>query len=69
MMRRFTSVILTFLMLASVPAFGQGTRGSLNGAVADPNGAAISGASVTLAPDIAAPFGSETRPLRLPRVP
>ena len=48
MMRRFTSVILTFLMLASVPAFGQGTRGSLTGVVADPNGAAISGASVTL---------------------
>ena len=48
MMRRFTSVILTFLMLASVPAFGQGTRGSLSGVVADPNGAAISGASVTL---------------------
>ena len=48
MMRRLTSVILTFLLLASVPAFGQGTRGSLRGTVADPNGAAISGASVTL---------------------
>ena len=48
MMRRLTSVILTFLLLASVPAFGQGTRGSLNGLVKDPNGAAISGASVTL---------------------
>jgi hypothetical protein len=48
MMRRLTSVILTFLLLASVPAFGQGTRGSLTGVVADPNGAAITGASVTL---------------------
>jgi hypothetical protein len=48
MMRRLTSVILTFLLLASVPAFGQGTRGSLSGVVADPNGQAITGASVTL---------------------
>jgi len=48
MTRRLTSVILTFLLLASVPAFGQGTRGSLRGLVADPNGAAINGATVTL---------------------
>jgi hypothetical protein len=48
MMRRFTSVmILTVLLLASVPAFGQGTRGSLGGVVKDPNGAAIVAATVT----------------------
>ena len=48
MMRRLTSVILTVLLLASVPAFGQGTRGSLSGVVKDPNSAAIVGATVTL---------------------
>ncbi len=49
MMRRLTSVmILTVFLLASVPAFGQGTRGSLNGVVKDPNGAAIVAATVTL---------------------
>src|SRR5438477_275207 len=48
MMRRLTSVILTVLLLASVPAFGQGTRGSLSGVVKDPNSAAIVGAAVTL---------------------
>ena len=48
MMRRLTSGILIFLLLASVPAFGQGTRGSLSGIAKDPNGAAISDASVTL---------------------
>ncbi len=47
MMRRLTSVILTFLFLTSVPVFGQGTRGSLTGIVADPNGAAILKATVT----------------------
>ncbi len=47
-MRRLTSVILTVLLLASVPAFGQGTRGSLTGTVKDPNSAAIAGASITL---------------------
>lgn len=48
MMRRLTSLILTVLLLASVPAFGQGTRGSLSGVVKDPNGAAIVAATVTL---------------------
>jgi len=49
MMRRLTSVmILTVLLLASLPAFGQGTRGSLRGVVKDPNGAAIVGATVTV---------------------
>jgi hypothetical protein len=48
MMRRLTSVFLAVLLLSSVPAFGQGTRGSLNGAVKDPNGAAIAGATVTM---------------------
>lgn len=48
MMRRLTSVFLAVLLLSSVPAFGQGTRGSLNGAVKDPNGAAISGATITM---------------------
>lgn len=48
MIRRLTSVILTVLLLASVPAFGQGTRGSLSGSVKDPNSAAIVGAAVTL---------------------
>ncbi len=48
MMRRLTSVILTALLLASVPAFGQGTRGSLSGVVKDANSAAIVGATVTL---------------------
>ena len=48
MMRRLTSVILTVLLLASVPAFGQGTRGSLSGVVKDPNSAAIAGATITL---------------------
>ena len=48
MMRRLTSVILTVLLLSSVPAFGQSTRGSLGGVVKDPNGAAIVGATVTL---------------------
>ncbi|HZM89006.1 MAG TPA: carboxypeptidase-like regulatory domain-containing protein [Blastocatellia bacterium] len=47
MMRRLTSVILTFLFLTSVPVFGQGTRGSLTGIVQDPNGAAILKATVT----------------------
>jgi hypothetical protein len=47
-MRRLTSVILTVLLLATVPAFGQRTRGSLTGVVTDPNSAAIVGASVTL---------------------
>jgi hypothetical protein len=47
MMRRLTSLILTFLLLASVPAFGQGTRGSLSGVVTDPNAGAIVGATVT----------------------
>jgi hypothetical protein len=41
-------MILTFLLLASIPAFGQRTRGSLTGVVTDPNSAAIVGASVTL---------------------
>src|SRR5215471_11841052 len=48
MMRRLTSVILTLLLLASVPAFGQSTRGSLSGVVKDPNGAAIANATVTV---------------------
>jgi hypothetical protein len=47
MMRRLTSLILTGLLLASVPAFGQGTRGSLSGVVTDPNSGAIVGATVT----------------------
>ena len=47
-MRRLTSVILTFLLLASAPAFGQATRGSLTGVVKDPNSAAIVGATITL---------------------
>lgn len=48
-MRRLTSVILTVLLLAAAtPVFGQSTRGSLTGAITDPNSAAISGASVTL---------------------
>ena len=48
MMRRLTSVILTFLLLGSVPAFGQSTRGSLSGVVKDPNGAAIANATVVV---------------------
>ncbi len=49
MMRRFTSMmILAVLLLASAPAFGQGTRGSLSGVVKDPNSAAIVAATVTL---------------------
>ena len=48
MMRRLTSVILTLLLLASVPAFGQSTRGSLSGVVKDPSGAAIANANVTV---------------------
>ena len=48
MMRRLTSVFLTVLLLASVPAFGQATRGSLSGVIKDPNSAAIVGATVTL---------------------
>src|SRR5215471_11728387 len=48
MMRRLTSVILTFLLLASVPAFGQSTRGSLSGVVKDPSGAAIANATVVV---------------------
>jgi Carboxypeptidase regulatory-like domain len=49
MMRRFTSVmILAVLLLAGVPASGQGTRGSLSGVVKDPNSAAIVAATVTL---------------------
>ncbi len=48
MIRRLTSVILTVLLLASIPAFGQGTRGRLSGVVKDPNGASIVAANVTL---------------------
>ncbi|MFY9558445.1 MAG: carboxypeptidase-like regulatory domain-containing protein [Blastocatellia bacterium] len=47
-MRRFASVLLTLLMLANIPAFAQTGRGSLNGLISDPNGAAVSGASVTV---------------------
>ena len=48
MMRRLTSVILMLLLLASVPAFGQSTRGSLSGVVKDPSGAAIANATVVV---------------------
>jgi hypothetical protein len=47
-MKRLTSVILTLLMLANVPAFAQASRGSLSGLVNDGSGAAIVGASVIL---------------------
>jgi hypothetical protein len=46
-MRRLASVVLTLLMLSNIPAFAQSTTGRLNGIVKDPNGAAVSGASVT----------------------
>jgi hypothetical protein len=45
----FAGIALLFLMLAAgTDAFSQGTRGSIRGTVADPNGAVIAGASVTL---------------------
>src|SRR6185369_8675616 len=47
-MRRLTSVMLTVLLLATVPVFGQTTRGSLAGVVTDPKEAAIVGATVVL---------------------
>ncbi|HXF04096.1 MAG TPA: TonB-dependent receptor [Blastocatellia bacterium] len=46
-MRHHIAVLLTLLMLSSVPVFGQ-TSGSLTGIVTDPVGAAIPGASVTV---------------------
>jgi carboxypeptidase family protein len=41
-------MVLTVLLLANFPVFAQSTRGSLNGLVSDPSGAAIVGANVTL---------------------
>ncbi|HXG92081.1 MAG TPA: carboxypeptidase-like regulatory domain-containing protein [Blastocatellia bacterium] len=47
-MKRLTSVLLTMLLLANIPALAQATRGSLTGLVSDINKAAIAGATVTL---------------------
>jgi hypothetical protein len=47
-MKRLASLVLIFLTVASMPAFGQATRGSLTGVVVDSQGAAVSGASVTV---------------------
>ena len=47
-MKRLTSVVLTLLLLANIPAFAQTTRGSLSGLISDQSGAAITGASVAL---------------------
>src|SRR5262245_25874069 len=47
-MRRLASIVLTLLMLANIPAFAQSTKGSLSGLVSDSNGAAVTGAKVTL---------------------
>lgn len=47
-MKRLASVLLSLLVLANVPVLAQTTRGSLNGLISDQNGAAVSGASVTL---------------------
>ncbi len=45
----FTQAMLTGLVLLSTQVFGQGlTSGSISGAVSDPSGAAISGASVDI---------------------
>jgi hypothetical protein len=45
---RGTAVAFCILLVASVSALAQGTRGSIRGKVTDPNGAAIAGANVRL---------------------
>ena len=47
-MRRFTSILLAFLLLSNVAVFAQTTRGSLSGNVKDPQNAAIIAANVTI---------------------
>lgn len=46
-MKRLVAVVLTLLVVLSIPIFGQ-TRGSLTGAVTDPAQAAVGGANVTV---------------------
>ncbi len=45
---RNLTFLLAFVLLASVPAFAQGTVGAISGTVADPTGAVVPGATVTL---------------------
>lgn len=48
---RFITRLVVFLfiaLMASVPAFAQGTRGTIRGQVTDPNGAVVTGATVKL---------------------
>ncbi len=47
-MRKAFGRLLSFLLLASVPLFGQGTTSRVVGTVSDPTGAIIPGAKVTL---------------------
>jgi hypothetical protein len=41
------SISLLMILLSSLPAYGQGERGSFNGIVTDVNGAVVAGAEVT----------------------
>ena len=49
-MKRVASALLTLaVVLMSIPVLGQGVnRGSLSGSIMDPQGAAVSGAAVTV---------------------
>ena len=47
-LQKYLSVLLLTVGLCALPAFGQGSAGSLSGTVTDPKGAVVAGATVTV---------------------